>query len=293
MRRTAAAPKAAAHLPRVPADARAGARPGRLPPRSSSRIGAGGGGVVVRGLTGADHEGSPARTTAGRLVDGHRRDARLRAGVLCGCDRAGGVEARAVALPPQPAAPRQGSGLRPARGADGAAVSNARRPGGCRCDGGVPHSPRVPPRRGVVKAHPSSRDLGPLASAMMMSRPTIVEERKKIRLAASAGLPSGPWKPRTPAMIAITTKTSTQRSVRMPASREVALPVDAANGRLLTADCRLPTAYFFFTGFGSRFAARSSSLTVEATPSFGTSSLLIHTSALSTTLRKLSSPQLR
>ena len=44
---------------------------------------------------------------------------------------------------------------------------------------------------------------------------------------------------------------------------------------------------------GSRFSLISSSVTVEATPSFGTSAWQIHTAALRTTLRKLSSSQFR
>src|SRR5690349_3753413 len=47
-------------------------------------------------------------------------------------------------------------------------------------------------------------------------------------------------------------------------------------------------SYFFF---GSRFCCRSSAVTADSTPPAGTSSLASHTSALSTTLRWLSSPQ--
>lgn len=84
---------------------------------------------------------------------------------------------------------------------------------------------------------------------------------------------------------------SETREILQPnVSKAIATPDDIMlKMRFMVAtDSSLCVAYFFF---GSRFIVICSCVTLEATPSFRTSILLIHSSALSTTLRKLSSAQ--
>src|SRR5262245_35853892 len=50
-------------------------------------------------------------------------------------------------------------------------------------------------------------------------------------------------------------------------------------------------AFYFLTGFGSRFIFSSSGVTLDVTPSAGTSSFAVQNSALSTSRRKFWSPQ--
>ena len=47
-----------------------------------------------------------------------------------------------------------------------------------------------------------------------------------------------------------------------------------------------PAGYYFLAGFGSRFIFKSSSVTVEDTPSAGTSSFAVQKSAFKTSRRK-------